>query len=199
MALSIFSMAGKTVLVTGASSGLGKHMAMTLAKAGANVGLVARRQNQLDEVKSQIVAGGGKAHAVTLDVTDLGAIDGALSDVEKHLGPIGVLINNAGLSMEGKALELTPEAYDTVLNVNTRGPFFMAQAVARRMVAAEIGGSIINVASLISLKVGCASLPCRTCAQAQDVFWLITGAARAAHMGSSPPHIRWLTICRHTP
>jgi NAD(P)-dependent dehydrogenase (short-subunit alcohol dehydrogenase family) len=167
--LSIFSMAGKTVLVTGASSGLGKHMAMTLAKAGANVGLVARRQSQLDEVKSQIHAAGGKAHAVTLDVTDVGAIDGALSDVEKHLGPIGVLVNNAGLSMEGKALELTPEAYDTVLNVNARGPFFMAQAVARRMVAAKTGGSIINIASLISLKVLRVLLPCcapqpQTCA-----------------------------------
>jgi len=152
-AQNIFSLAGKSALVTGASSGLGKHMAMTLARAGANVGLVARRQSQLDEVKAQILGFGGRAHAVTLDVTDLGAIDGALSELERHLGPVGVLVNNAGLSVEGKALELTPEAYDTVLGVNTRGPFFMAQAVARRMVAAETGGSIINITSLISLKV----------------------------------------------
>jgi NAD(P)-dependent dehydrogenase (short-subunit alcohol dehydrogenase family) len=181
MALSIFSMAGKTVLVTGASSGLGKHMAMTLAKAGANVGLVARRQNQLNEIKSQIDAAGGKAHAVTLDVTDIGAIDGALSDVEKYLGPVQVLVNNAGLSMEGKALELTPEAYDTVLNVNTRGPFFMAQAVARRMVAAETGGSIINIASLISLKVRRETLPCCTYAQKPRICGLIIGEARVAN------------------
>lgn len=152
-ALQIFSLAGRTAVVTGASSGLGKHMALTLCNAGAKVGLIARRRSQLDAVHAQIRAAGGDSHVVTLDLTDLGAIDGALSEIEGVLGPIGVLVNNAGLSIEGKALDLTPDDYDKVLNVNTRAPFFMAQAVARRMVAAETGGSIINIASLISLKV----------------------------------------------
>ena len=95
---SLFSMTGKTVLVTGASSGLGKHMAFTLAKAGASVGLVARRRSQLDDVAAEIAALGGRAHAVTLDVTSVGAIDPVLTEVEAALGPIDVLVNNAGLS-----------------------------------------------------------------------------------------------------
>ncbi|EOD22340.1 hypothetical protein EMIHUDRAFT_65073 [Emiliania huxleyi CCMP1516] len=150
---SLFSLAGKTVLVTGASSGLGKSMALTLAKAGASVGLVARRKSQLDEVASDIAALGGKAHAVTLDVTQVSAIDPVLAEVEASLGPIDVLVNNAGLSLDEKALQVEEAAYDTVLGVNTRAPFFLAQAVARRMVAEKRPGSIVNIASLISLKV----------------------------------------------
>lgn len=153
MVLNIFSLAGKTALITGASSGLGKSMALTLARAGANVSLVARRRSQLEEVHAQICELGGRAHVATLDVTDLQAIDPVLAEAEAALGPIDVLVNNAGISMEGRALEVDAAAYDAVLNVNTRGPFFMAQAVARRMVADERPGSIVNIASLISLKV----------------------------------------------
>ncbi|EOD13511.1 putative short-chain dehydrogenase/reductase SDR [Emiliania huxleyi CCMP1516] len=128
-------------------------MALTLAKAGASVGLVARRKSQLDEVASDIAALGGKAHAVTLDVTQVSAIDPVLAEVEASLGPIDVLVNNAGLSLDEKALQVEEAAYDTVLGVNTRAPFFLAQAVARRMVAEKRPGSIVNIASLISLKV----------------------------------------------
>eukprot|EP00966_Prymnesium_polylepis_P335031 7390392-Prymnesium_polylepis.1 len=95
---------------------------------------------------------GGRAHALTLDVTDIDAIGPAVQNIEVSLGPIDILVNNDGLSVDGRALDVDAAAYDTVLGVNTRAPFFMAQAVARAMVADGRAGSVINIASLVSIK-----------------------------------------------
>lgn len=143
-----FSVAGKVALVTGASSGLGASFAKLLARSGAAVGVVARRADRLGALVDEIASAGGKAHAVSLDVTDTAAIGGAVEQVEAALGCVDVLVNNAGMGQDSSALDATEEEYDRVMGTNTKAPYFVAQAVARRMVAAQRGGSIINIGSL---------------------------------------------------
>ena len=154
MAAASFLMRGRVALVTGASSGLGRQMAKTLAGAGAAVGIVARRSDRLDALCDEITAAGGKAFGTRLDVADPSAIGPAIDAVEAALGPIDCLINNAGMSIDGPLLKVTPEDYASVMAVNTTGPLFLAQAVAQRMVADKREGSIVNVASLVVHKVG---------------------------------------------
>ena len=149
-----FALRGRVALVTGASSGLGRQFAKTLADAGAAVGVVARRADRLDALCREIVDAGGKAFGTALDVTDTAAIGSALDSVEAALGPIDTLVNNAGMSIDGPLLDVSREQYEAVMAVNTTAPLFMAQAVARRMVASGREGSIINIASLVVHKVG---------------------------------------------
>ena len=153
-AASRFAMRGRVALVTGASSGLGRHMAKTLAGAGAAVGVVARRADRLDALCEEITAAGGRACGVPLDVSETDAIAPALDRIEQALGgPIDCLVNNAGMSRDGPLLDVSPDDYAAVMAVNTTAPLFMAQAVARRMVATGREGSIINIASLVVHKV----------------------------------------------
>ncbi len=139
-----FDLSGKTALVTGASQGLGAHFARTLAAAGARVVLGARQAAKLAEVAAAV---GGVP--VALDVRDPGSIEAAL----EAAGPVDILINNAGVTAPGPALQTTPEAWDRVLGTNLTGAFAVAQAVARRMVAAGRGGSVVNIASILGLRV----------------------------------------------
>lgn len=149
----MFDLAGQHVLVTGASSGLGRHFAGMLARSGAKLTLGARRAEALAETVAAVEAEGGQAHAVVMDVTDRAAIEAALDRAQDRFGPLAVLVNNAGVTATTPALDLAEAEWDGVLDTNLKGVFLVAQAAARRMVAAGRGGSIVNVASILGLRV----------------------------------------------
>ncbi|MEM7023437.1 MAG: SDR family NAD(P)-dependent oxidoreductase, partial [Pseudomonadota bacterium] len=156
--MTMFDLTGRTALVTGASQGLGSRFAEVLADHGARVGLAARQVDKCKELQVAIEAKGGGATSTALDVTaGVEAIDAALDQVEHVLGPIDILVNNAGVAVSKPALEQTEEDWDRVADTNLKGAFFVAQRVAKRMVAREPkpahGGSIINIASVASLDV----------------------------------------------
>ena len=148
-----FDLTGHTAFVTGATSGLGHHFAKVLAGAGAAVALSGRRIDRLNDVKSEIEKAGGRAAAVPLDVTDAAAIAPALDAAEAALGPIDILINNAGLSVLGLAVDIAADDFDKVIATNLRGPFLLATEVGRRLIAAKREGRIVNIASIGSYRV----------------------------------------------
>ena len=152
---------GRVALVTGASSGLGAQFARTLAKSGACVVLAARRVERLKALRAEIEAGGGDAHVVQLDVTDIDSIKAAVARAETEVGTLDILINNSGVSTTQKLVDVTPEDYDFVMDTNVRGAFFVAQEVGKRMLARArgaapgtyTGGRIVNIASMAGLRV----------------------------------------------
>ena len=149
---------GKTALVTGASSGLGARFAKVLAQAGAQVVLASRRVERLKELRAEIESHGGAAHVVALDVTDFTSIKAAIAHAETEAGPIDILVNNSGVSTTQRLIDVTPEDYAYVMDTNQRGAFFVAQEVAKRMIARAKGDPgkqhrIINIASVAGLKV----------------------------------------------
>jgi NAD(P)-dependent dehydrogenase (short-subunit alcohol dehydrogenase family) len=144
---------GKCALVTGANGDLGSHFAKTLARAGASVAIAARRPETLREVLDVIAAAGGRAHAVALDVTDPASVARAFDDAEKALGPLTVVVNNAGVAVTKPLLDHTEEDWRRVMDVNLDGAWRVAQTAARRMVAHQQGGSIVNIASILGLRV----------------------------------------------
>jgi NAD(P)-dependent dehydrogenase (short-subunit alcohol dehydrogenase family) len=151
--MSMFDLSGRTALVTGASQGLGHRFAELLAEHGARVGLAARKLHKCQELQRAIEAKGDQAASVALDVTaGVAAIDAALDAVEQALGPIDILVNNAGVAVSKAFLEQSEEDWDRVVDTNLKGAFFVAQRVAKRMVARD-GGSIINIASVLSFDV----------------------------------------------
>jgi hypothetical protein len=154
-------LSGRVALITGASSGLGAQFARTLAGAGAAVALAARRLERLKTLRAEIEAAGGDAHVVELDVTDTDSIKAAVAHVETEMGTIDILVNNSGVSTTQKLVDVAPDDYDFVMDTNTRGAFFVAQEVGKRMIArsrgaapgAFVGGRIVNVASVAGLRV----------------------------------------------
>ena len=154
-------LSGRVAFVTGASSGLGAQFARTLARAGAGVVLAARRLERLKTLRAEIEAAGGDAHVVELDVTDTDSIKSAVAHAETEMGTIDILVNNSGVSTTQKLVDVTPEDYDYVMQTNTRGAFFVAQEVGKRMIARSrgaapgtfTGGRIVNVASMAGLRV----------------------------------------------
>jgi NAD(P)-dependent dehydrogenase (short-subunit alcohol dehydrogenase family) len=149
---------GKHALVTGASSGLGRHFAEFLATAGAKVTLAARRENALAESVAEIRAQSsqtqsGQAQSVVMDVTDAGSIERALEHAEQDFGPVSILINNAGVTVTRGALDLDEATWDQVIDTNLKGAWLAAQAAARHMVHHGIAGSIVNIASILALRV----------------------------------------------
>jgi 3-oxoacyl-[acyl-carrier protein] reductase len=148
----LFDLRGRVALVTGASQGLGRRFARVLAGHGAAVGLAARQVEKLEDLREAIAAAGGRAASVGLDVTDTAAIERALDQIENALGPVGILVNNAGVAVSKGVLEQTEADWDRVVGTNLKGAFFTAQAVARRMVARG-GGAIVNIASVLALDV----------------------------------------------
>jgi len=153
-------LSGRVALITGASSGLGKQFALTLAQAGAAVVLAGRRLELLKTLRSEIEAEGGDAHVVGLDVTDLASIRSAVAHAETEVGPIDILINNSGVSTTERLVDVTEDSYDFIFDTNTRGAFFVAQEVAKRMLARAkgaapgtyTGGRIVNIASAAGLR-----------------------------------------------
>ena len=148
-----FSLRGKTALVTGASSGLGWHFARVLADAGAKVAVAARRLDRLQQLQSEIRASGGEGAAVELDVTDRASIVSAFDAAEAELGPVSVLVNNAGVPAGSYFLKMTDSEWRSVMEVNLDGVFRVGQEAARRMSAKKSGGSIINIASISAFAV----------------------------------------------
>jgi NAD(P)-dependent dehydrogenase (short-subunit alcohol dehydrogenase family) len=157
-------LSGRVAFITGASSGLGAQFAKTLAAAGAAVVLASRRVEMLKALRAEIEAEGGDAHVVALDVTNVGSIEPALNFAEREVGPIDILINNSGVSNTQRLQDVREEDFDFIFNTNTRGAFFVAQAVGKRMLARakdaqEAGiqgfdaGRIINIASMAGLRV----------------------------------------------
>ncbi|HTR60297.1 MAG TPA: SDR family NAD(P)-dependent oxidoreductase [Candidatus Binataceae bacterium] len=131
----------KVALVTGAGRGIGRDIAQRLAKEGYACGLIARTQSQLEETADLIRKAGGKALVTPTDVSKREQVLAAVDKVEKELGPISVLINNAGAYLKKPLTEITEEDFDFQLKVNTYGPFFCTQAVVGKMV--ERGGGTI--------------------------------------------------------
>ncbi len=155
----LFDLTGRHVLVTGASSGLGRHFAGTLARAGAVLSLAARRAEALAETVARIEAEGGRAHAVVMDVTEAASIARALDAAQARFGPVSVLINNAGVTVTKPALALDEADWDAVIDTNLKGVWLAAQETARRMIDHGAGGSIVNIASILGLRVAGAVAP----------------------------------------
>ena len=146
-----FDLGGKVALVTGASGGLGLHFARTLAGAGAKVALAARR---LDQLEANVAAiGADRAATVVLDVTDPASVEHGLAEVAGRLGPPTIVVNNSGITATGPALDLDPGDWDRVMATNLKGAWLVARAAARQLIAAGLGGSIVNIASILGFRV----------------------------------------------
>jgi len=161
MTASAFDIAGRAVLVTGASSGLGEHFARVLAGAGARVAIAARRTDRIEALASEI---GGGAAAVEMDVTDEASVAAGVAEAETALGPLGIVINNAGVTVTKAALEVSEDDWSRVIDTNLSGCWRVAQAAARRM-AETGGGSIVNIASVLGLR-SAATVPAYAAAKA---------------------------------
>ncbi|RKH14558.1 SDR family oxidoreductase [Corallococcus sp. CA053C] len=154
MTPSSFSLEGRRALITGASSGLGLHFAGVLARAGAEVVLAARGANKLAAEVEQLRASGARAHAVSLDVTRSESVQAGVAEAERLAGGVlDVLVNNAGVSGEHFFLQVEEPEWDAVIDTNLKGAYLVARAVARRLVEAGTPGSIINIASILGLRV----------------------------------------------
>ncbi len=147
------SIAGRCALVTGAFGGLGRHFAWTLARAGVAVGLVGRRIEEGEKLAAEMTAYGARAFAKSMDVRDADSVRHAVDEVAAQLGPIRILVNNAGVAVTKSFLDLSEADWDNVLDVNLSGAFRVAQAVARHMRSHAQGGSIVNIASITGLRV----------------------------------------------
>ncbi len=155
---SVFDLTGQRAIVTGASRGLGRHFALTLARAGAEVVLAARRIDRLKAAVKEIEEFGSCAVAIQVDVTDGKSVRACVETAEKTLGPIDILVNNAGIAVTKPLLEHAEEDWDSVLDTNLKGVWLIGQEVARRMVHRGQGGSIINIASVLGER-GISQLP----------------------------------------
>ncbi len=144
---SPFSLTGKIAVVTGAGRGIGKATAVALARAGADVALVARSQDELLAVARTIRKLGRQAQAFPADLTQTGNLTSRIAEIAGTMGRIDILVNNAGTNIPQDSAEVTEEAWDTIMNINLKGAFFMAQAVGKEMIARGRGGRIINITS----------------------------------------------------
>ena len=152
-AIDKFSLKGKLVLVTGASSGLGTHFAQLLASCGAKVAVAARRADKLQSVVDGITQAGGEARAFSLDVSNAQSVKACFDTIAEWAVP-DVIVNNAGVTVTRALLDQTEEDFDSVIDTNLKGNWLVATEGARRMVAAKKGGAIVNVASILGERVG---------------------------------------------
>jgi NAD(P)-dependent dehydrogenase (short-subunit alcohol dehydrogenase family) len=143
----MFDLEGKTAIVTGAGRGIGKAIALGLAEAGADVGLISRTLSELEAVAEQIESLGRRAGAVAADITETDRIEPLVEELREKLGGVDILVNNAGMNIPQEALDVTVEAWDQVMDINLKASFFLAQAVGRAMIAQGRGGRIINISS----------------------------------------------------
>lgn len=151
---SLFRVDGRRALVTGASSGLGRRFALTLARAGAEVIVAARRTDKLADLVAQVEALQGRCLAVALDVTDGASVAACFDEIERLAGgPADIVVNNAGVTVTKPLLEQTESDWDAVVGTNLKGGWMVAQEAARRLVAARRGGSLINIASILGERV----------------------------------------------
>ena len=180
-----FSLAGKRALVAGASSGIGLACAVALAEAGADVVLAARRKDKLADAVEAITARGLKASALQLDIADVQGVESSVA----AQGPFDIMVNSAGLARHSPAVETKPEDFDEVMGINVRGAYFLAQAVAKGLIAAGKPGSLITISSQmahvggIDRAVYCASK------------FAVEGFTKAMALEFGPKKIRINTIC----
>jgi NAD(P)-dependent dehydrogenase (short-subunit alcohol dehydrogenase family) len=151
-ALPSFDLKGEVALVTGASSGIGRHLALLLARAGAKVGLAARRTDRLAEAAAEIEAAGGAALPLVLDVTRQDSVAAGVAEAERGLGPLSILVNNAGVVVTKPALEHSEADWDYVLDTNLKGAWLMAREFAAHLVARRRPGRIVNIASVLGTR-----------------------------------------------
>ena len=147
-------LSGHVAIVTGASSGLGRRFAETLAAAGAKVAATARRVDKLEEVAKEIEARGGECVPIALDVTDAESIAQCVAHANEALGLVDILVNNAGIPDAQRAHKMSLELTDAVLDTNLRGPWLLANEVARGLLAAKQPGKIVNIASMGAFNYG---------------------------------------------
>lgn len=150
--LSMFSLSGKTALVTGANTGLGQGICVAFAKAGANVVGVARRSCR--ETADKIAAFEGSFKEVTADMSDINVIPHIAEDAKKAFGRVDILVNNAGIIKRCDAVDVTMEDWDSVIDLNEKMVFFLCQTFAKEWIADGKGGKIINIASMLSYQGG---------------------------------------------
>jgi NAD(P)-dependent dehydrogenase (short-subunit alcohol dehydrogenase family) len=150
MSNNLFSLHGRVALVTGTSRGLGQYMARALAKAGADLILTSRECNRLSEFEAEIKSLGRRAVSLELDVRSLESIAQMVQNAESVFGRIDILVNNAGCNVRKPALDVTWDDWNLILDTNLRGSFFVAQALARGMIARNYG-RIINIGSVTSV------------------------------------------------
>ena len=144
-----YDLSGMRALVTGAGRGLGEACAKTLADAGAELVLTSRTKKQLEVVKDQIIESGGKASVHLADISSMETVQNL-----KDLGPFHILVNNAGTNVPEQFYEVSEDSFDTVMELNVKSAFFVAQVVAKGMVESKIGGSIINMSSQMGIVGG---------------------------------------------
>ena len=149
----LFDVNKEVILVTGASQGLGRQFARVLSNHGAAVVLAARQTAKLKSLEQEIVGQGGRAVAVQMDVTDTASIGKAMDLAEAALGPVSVLINNAGIAIEKLSVDQTEADWDSVINANLKGAYFAATEMARRMIARKQEGNIVNIASVLGVGI----------------------------------------------
>ena len=148
---SLFSLAGRVALVTGASSGIGCAIAQALAEAGARVVLVARRTEALCATREAITAAGGQAERFACDLADREALEACAGAVPDFFGPPDIVVHSAGINIRKPMLELTPDDWDRTMRLNLDAPFFLSQRLVPAMIARG-WGRIINIASLQSVR-----------------------------------------------
>ncbi|MFC0282989.1 SDR family NAD(P)-dependent oxidoreductase [Camelimonas abortus] len=149
----------KHVFITGASGGLGAHFARLYARCGAVVTVAARRADRLAELVTELQGMGANACAVSLDVTDEASVGRAFAEAEAAQGPVDIVINNAGISRPGLAMELSTAEFDEVINTNLRGAWLVCARAGRNWKAAGRGGVIVNIASILGFRVAQAIVP----------------------------------------
>ena len=147
---SLFDLTGRVAVVTGASRGLGQTFARALARAGADLAITSRTRESLRPLAEEIERAGRRAVALRLDVRDESSIRAAVDAAHEAFGRIDILVNNAGCNVRKRAADVTWEDWNLVLETNLRGPFFVAQAAARYMIARG-SGRIINIGSVTSV------------------------------------------------
>jgi NAD(P)-dependent dehydrogenase (short-subunit alcohol dehydrogenase family) len=150
--MASFDLSGRVALVTGASSGFGRHFADVLSAAGARVVLLARRADRLAAAVGEIERAGGRAAAVAGDVADYASVRRAVDEAESRYGPIDILVNNAGISVAKPLLEHTEEDWDRVVDTNLKGAWLMSRELAALWIGAQRRGRIVNIASLLALR-----------------------------------------------
>jgi len=142
-----FDLTGKIAVVTGAGRGIGRACAVALSQAGADVALVARTRNELDAVSKEISGIGRIAIVRPQDVTRVEELQDLMEEIASAMGGLDILVNNAGINIPQEAIEVTPKAWDQILDINLKAAFFTAQAVGRVMIQRGQGGRIINMTS----------------------------------------------------
>jgi NAD(P)-dependent dehydrogenase (short-subunit alcohol dehydrogenase family) len=149
----LFGLNGRHALVTGASSGLGRHFAGVLAAAGARISVAARREAALAQTVQTIRASGAQAQSVRMDVTEAASVEQAFATAEAQFGPVSILVNNAGVTGTRAALDVTDNDWSSVIDTNLKGSWVVAQHAARRMIHHGERGSIVNIASILGVRV----------------------------------------------